>query len=140
MPLVPQVALFSGSARLVGNPWTPGVLVRRMIWLGAPDTSSAEATWRSLFDALAVGDEDDIFARFLQSEVEAWLPQPAWTFIPAPTDSMPLAPDAGTGTFPSRQFVRDLNAVLAANPWPTRSDWAALHESVHLAGPRPHKT
>ncbi len=138
MPLVPQVALFSGSARLVGNPWTPGVLVRRMIWLGAPDTSSAEATWRSLFDALAVGDEDDIFARFLQSEVEAWLPQPAWTFIPAPTDSMPLAPDAGTGTFPARQFVRDLNAVIAAKPLLTRRQWTSLLEAVLRLGTVSH--
>src|SRR3546814_17180855 len=116
MPLVPQVALFSGSARLVGNPWTPGVLVRRMIWLGAPDTSSAEATWRSLFDALAVGDEDDLFARFLQSEAEAWLPHPAWTFQPAPHSPIPHPPDAVTGQLPARQFVLALNAVVADKP------------------------
>src|SRR3546814_18636233 len=38
MPPVPQVAFFSRSARLVGNPWTPVVIVRRMFGLGAPAT------------------------------------------------------------------------------------------------------
>jgi hypothetical protein len=137
-PLVPQVALFSGSARLVGNPWTPGTLVRRMIWLGAPDSASAEATWRSLFDALTVGVSDDIFARFLQSEVEAWLPQPAWTFVPAPADSMPTPPEVGNGTFPARQFVRDLDAVIAAKPLLTRRQWTSLLEAVLRLGTVSH--
>lgn len=137
-PLVPQVALFSGSARLAGNPWTPGVLVRRMIWLGAPDSSMAAATWRSLFDALTVAEEDDIFARFLQAEVEAWLPQPTWQFVPAPTDSMPNPLDAGTGSFPARQFVRDLNAVIAAKPLLTRRQWTSLLEAVLRLGTVSH--
>ncbi len=32
-PLVGEAALFSGSARLAGNPWPAGTLIRRMIWL-----------------------------------------------------------------------------------------------------------
>ena len=34
-PVVPEVARYSGSARLAGNPWRPGQLVQGMVWLGS---------------------------------------------------------------------------------------------------------
>lgn len=137
-PLVPQVALFSGSPRLNGNPWTPGTLVRRMVWLGSPDEASAQATWRALFDALTVGDDDDVFARFLQSEVEAWLPEPSWTFIPAPSEGLPIGPDVGVRPFPARQFVEDLKSVVAAKDLLTRRQWTSLLEAVVRLGTVAH--
>jgi len=137
-PLVPQLALFSGSPRLVGNPWTPGMLVRRMVWLGSPDPATAEATWRSLFDALAVREDDDVFARFLQSEVEAWLPEPSWTFVPAPPNAMPSCPDVGGGAFPARQFVQDLNSVVASKALLTRRQWTSCLEAVLRLGTVAH--
>src|SRR3546814_16320722 len=51
---------------------------------------------------------------------------------------MPLAPDAGTGTFPARQFVRDLNAVIAAKPLLTRRQWTSLLEAVLRLGTVSH--
>ena len=39
--LVPQAAVFSGSARLSSNSWPAGALVRRMVWLGSPDAVTA---------------------------------------------------------------------------------------------------
>lgn len=137
-PLVPQLALFSGSPRLAGNPWTPGTLVRRMIWLGSPNRSAAEETWKYLFEALAVCDDDDIFARFLQSEVEAWLPEPNWEFVPAPPEAMPECPDVGGGAFPARQFVQDLNSVIAAKDLLTRRQWTSLLEAVLRLGTVAH--
>lgn len=137
-PLVPQLALFSGSPRLAGNPWTPGVLVRRMVWLGSPDQASAESTWSRLFEALAVREDDDVFSRFLQQEVEAWLPDPVWTFVPAPRDGMPEAPDVGTGAFPARQFVQDLNSIVAAKSLLTRRQWTSLLEAVLRLGTVAH--
>ncbi|TFI57514.1 hypothetical protein E2493_15025 [Sphingomonas parva] len=137
-PLVPQVALFSGSPRLNGNPWTPGTLVRRMIWLGSPDVAAAQATWRGLFDALTVGHGDDVFARFLQSEVEAWLPEPSWTFIPAPTDGLPVGPEVGARPFPARQFVEDLNSIIAAKDMLTRRQWTSLLEAILRLGTVAH--
>lgn len=137
-PLVPQLALFSGSPRLVGNSWTPGMLVRRMVWLGSPNQATAEVTWRGLFEALAVRENDDVFARFLQAEVEAWLPDPSWTFAPAPTDGMPSCPDVGVGAFPARQFVLDLNSVIASKALLTRRQWTSLLEAVLRLGTVAH--
>lgn len=137
-PLVPQLALFSGSARLAGNPWTPGVLVRRMVWLGSTDSTAAEATWRCLFDALGVSEDDDVFARFVQSEAEAWLPEPSWTFVPAPGEGMPGLPEVGSGAFPARQFVQDLNSIVAAKPLLTRRQWTSLLEAVLRLGTVAH--
>lgn len=137
-PLVPQLALFSGSPRLAGNPWTPGMLVRRMVWLGSPNQNAAETTWRKLFDALTVHENDDVFARFVQSEVEAWLPEPIWTFVPAPSDGMPSFPDVGRGAFPARQFVQDLNSVIASKSLLTRRQWTSLLEAVLRLGTVAH--
>jgi len=137
-PLVPQVAVFSGSPRLNGSPWTPGTLVRRMVWLGSPDHASAEETWRRLFDALTVRDDDDVFARFLQSEVEAWLPEPAWAFVPPPSEGLPGSPDIGSGAFPARQFVHDLNSIVASKALLTRRQWTSLLEAVLRLGTVAH--
>lgn len=137
-PLVPQMALFSGSPRLAGNPWTPGILVRRMVWLGSPDQATAEATWRGLFDALAVDENDDVFARFLQAEIAAWLPETNWTFAPAPSDEMPSFPDVGRAAFPARQFVHDLNSVIASKGLLTRRQWTSLLEAVLRLGTVAH--
>lgn len=137
-PLVPQLALFSGSPRLAGNPWTPGVLVRRMIWLGSPDEATAQATWKSLFDALSVGEDDDIFARFLQAEVEAWLPAPSWTFLTAPLEAMPDHLDVGVGAFPARQFVQDLQSIIASKRQLTRRQWTSLLEAILRLGTVAH--
>jgi len=137
-PLVPQLALFSGSARLVGNAWTPGLLVRRLVWLGSPDQVAAEVTWRRLFDALAVRDDDDVFARFLQAEVEAWLPEPGWTFLAAPAEGMPDSPEVGNGAFPARQFVQDLNSIISSKALLTRRQWTSLLEAVVRLGTVAH--
>jgi hypothetical protein len=137
-PLVPQLAVFSGSPRLSGNSWTPGLLVRRMIWLGAPDPKAAEATWRKLFDALTVGEDDDVFARFVQSEVETWTQADKWTFVPAPTEGMPSRPDLGAGAFPAAQFVQDLNSIIEAKQLLTRRQWTSLLEAVLRLGTVAH--
>ena len=137
-PLVPQLAVFSGSPRLSGNSWTPGLLVRRMIWLGAPDQKTAESTWQNLFDALTVRDDDDVFARFVQSEVEAWTPGDKWTFAPAPSEGMPTRPNVGSGAFPAGQFVQDLNSIIEAKALLTRRQWTSLLEAVLRLGTVAH--
>lgn len=137
-PLVPQLAVFSGSPRLNGSPWTPGTLVRRMVWLGSPDPAAAEATWRRLFEALTVREGDDVFARFLQSEVQAWLPETSWEFVTPPTDGLPGTPDVGSGAFPARQFVQDLNSIVAAKALLTRRQWTSLLEAVLRLGTVAH--
>lgn len=129
-PLVPQAAAFSGSARLSSNSWPAGALVRRMVWLGSLDAESASALWHRLFDALSVTDTDDVFARFLQSEIEAWSPNPKWA--PVDSDAQPLLDplDASGPDYPARRFVRDLDAIIGAKGSMTRRQWTSLLEAI----------
>ena len=41
-PVVPDAAIYSGAARLSGNPWNPGQLVKQMIAMGSPSQAAAE--------------------------------------------------------------------------------------------------
>lgn len=133
-PLVPHLAIFSGSARLAGNPWTPGLLVKRMIWLGSRDAVAAEATWQSLFEALSVGERDDVFARFLQMEAQAWVPQPRWEMVASRGEPLLDSSDAQAICFPARQFVHDVHAVIAAKEMMTRRQWTSLLEAIVRLG------
>ncbi|RNJ64062.1 MAG: hypothetical protein EDM03_06915 [Porphyrobacter sp. IPPAS B-1204] len=129
-PLVPQAATFSGSARLSSNSWPAGSLIRRMVWLGSPDGQSAVAMWQRLFDALTVTETDDVFARFLQSEIEAWSPTTKWAPVD-PEDQPLLDPlDARGLNYPARRFVRDLDAIIAAKGSMTRRQWTSLLEAI----------
>lgn len=129
-PLVPQTALFSGSARLSTNSWPAGALIRRMIWLGSPDEASAKLVWQSLFEALSVTEDDDIFARFLQNEVQAWAPEPIWQIVDPGDDPLLDHQDRDGLTYPASQFVRDLCSILSAKESMTRRQWASLFESI----------
>jgi hypothetical protein len=129
-PLVPQAAIFSGSARMTGNPWSAGALMRRMIWLGSSDIPEARRHWRALFDALSVTDDDDIFARFLQSEMRAWCPDPQWEFTETDEHAQLAAQDRSELRYPARQFVRDLAAIIAAKDAMTRRQWTSLLEAI----------
>lgn len=133
-PLVPQVAVFSGSARLAGNPWTPGVLVKRMVWLGSSDAAAARSMWNTLFEALAVGEDDDVFARFLQAEAESWMPEPKWEQVLARDEPVLDPDDARAIAFPARQFVHDLNSIVSAKSTTTRRQWTSLLEAILRLG------
>ena len=129
-PLVPQAAVFSGSARLSSNSWPAGALVRRMVWLGSPDATAAAEIWQSLFDALSVTEDDDIFARFLQAEIEAWCPQPTWAAV-EPNEQTTLDPaDREKLDYPARRFVRDLRSIINAKGSMTRRQWTSLLEAI----------
>jgi hypothetical protein len=132
-PLVGETAWFSGSARLAGNPWPAGSLIRRMVWLGSSDEPSAKASWQALFDALAVHNDDDVFARFLRDEFAAWTERP-WgpdCIFPGSEAVQQLPPGELSGrAFPAHQFVEDLTAVVAAKPLMTRRQWTSLLEAL----------
>lgn len=132
-PLVGETTSFSGSARLAGNPWPAGVLVRQMIWLGSPDAAAAQGTWSRLFHALGVHDDDDVFARFLRDEISAWTGSP-WgkaPLVPGGDEAACLPPGELDGlASPARQFCQDLDAVLAAKAVMTRRQWTSLLEAL----------
>jgi len=129
-PLVPQAAAFSGSARLSSNSWPAGALVRRMVWLGSPDAVTAARSWQALFDALSVTDDDDIFARFLQAEIEAWSPEPIWAAVKPGEQATLDSADRDGLDYPARRFVRDLGSIIDAKDSMTRRQWTSLLEAI----------
>lgn len=129
-PLVPQIGTFSGSARLTANSWPAGRMVRRMIWLGSIDGSSAEATWNRLFEALSVDAHDDAFARFLQDELSAWAPGGKWAKIEAGDKPQIAGTDRDGLTYPAGRFVQDLESIIATKPALTRRQWTSLLEAI----------
>jgi hypothetical protein len=139
-PLVPQAAIFSGSARLSSNSWPAGGLVRRMVRLGSPNQEAASRLWRSLFDALSVSSNDDVFARFLKEEIGAWAPAPDWNFIELEAEKGIDEVDLKGLDYPAKRFVRDLEAIIAAKDAMTRRQWTSLLEAIIRIGAVAHVT
>lgn len=134
-PVVPDIALYSGSARLAGNSWNPGQLIQRMICLGSESDAVAKATWTKLFDALSVTAGDDVWARWLQEEFQRrgknarkWEENPIDLAV-----SLPMV-DKVSLRYPARQFVRDLEATIDAKVSMTRRQWVSLLEAVIRLG------
>lgn len=140
-PLVPGIAAFSGSARLSSNSWPAGSLIRRMVWLGSENEASAKELWGKLFAALNVGEDDDVFARWLEQETNAWAaPAPEWKIVPLPADEAAVLARASFNNlqFPARQFTRDLLSIIAAKDAMTRRQWITLLESIIRLGAVTH--
>jgi hypothetical protein len=140
-PLVPDANLYSGSARLAGNPWNPGALVRRIIQMGT-NAEEASALWSLLFGALSVDSEDDAWARWLQEEFSrrklATISM-TWQQVPWKQDAIDLAPsDKILLRFPAQQFVMDIRSVVAAKSSMTRRQWISLFEAVVRIGAVSH--
>ncbi len=138
-PVVPDTSLYSGSARLSGNPWNPGQLVMRIIQMGAATQDAAETTWKALHGALGVGTSDDVWARWLQGEFEsrrivneAWQP----TNMPA-LGGLPSA-DRVRFKYPAKQLVADLGGIISAKTAMTRRQWISLLEALLRIGSASH--
>lgn len=141
-PLVPDCALYSGSARLAGNPWHPGALVRRIVHFGAATDDEAIRVWRNLFDSLSVTSGDDVWARWLQEEFQhrrlsnlkvEWQHDPLRKLL----ENIPPA-DRASLRHPAKQFVVDLQAVIEAKPSMTRRQWLSLLDAILRLGTVAH--
>lgn len=134
-PVLPDVALYSGSARLAGNSWNPGALVQRLVQIGSESSAAATALWSSLFAGLSVGASDDIWARWLQDEFVCRRRSGA-AWAEAKLQDGPNLPDDEKLAIrlPARQFVRDLQAIIDAKPYMTRRQWVSLLESCVRIG------
>lgn len=130
-PLVPDVALYSGSARLSGNSWNPGALLQRMIQIGAGSHQEAQALWSRLFQALSVTEKDDVWARWLQEEFSR-RQTPTREWKETPLVEVPGIPDLEKSRlrYPAKQFVKDLDAIIEAKQSMTRRQWISLLESL----------
>lgn len=143
-PIVPGTALFSGSARLSSNSWPAGSLIRRMVCLGSKDRDSAQKLWKSLFTALSVNDDDDVFARWLDQETSAWNTGAGnWDWSPIPESEFAILekPDFQEVPFlPARRFSKDLHAIMQAKGSMTRRQWTSLLEAVLRLAAASHVT
>jgi len=138
-PIVPDIALYSGSARLSGNSWNPGVLIQPMVQLGADSMAAADDLWNRVFEAMSIGEDDDIWARWLQEEFERRKKSgPSWG--QRALQSVVNLPDKEKLEliFPARQFVRDIDAILAAKRCMTRRQWVSLFEAIVRLGSATH--
>lgn len=138
-PVVPDAALYSGAARLTGNPWNPGQLVKRIIQLGAASDADASRTWQSLHEALGVNANDDVWARWLQDEFEVRRQGvDGWHLTDMPALGMFPGVDRSGIQYPAKQFVADLDGVIAAKQAMTRRQWISLLEAVLRIGAVSH--
>jgi hypothetical protein len=141
-PLVPDANLYSGSARLAGNPWNPGALMKRIIQMGTEGEDEARSLWDVLFKALSVESEDDAWARWLQEEfARRKLPTVAttWKQVPWKHDSVDMAlTDKAALNYPAQQFAIDLRSIIAAKSSMTRRQWVSLLEAVVRIGAVSH--
>ena len=138
-PIIPDAALYSGAARLAGNPWNPGELVKRMIQLGSACDEDAFTTWDALHEALSVRENDDVWARWLQGEFEQRRPADI-NWVRADLAELGMFPAAERSRFayPAKQFVGDLNGIVAAKAAMTRRQWISLLEAVLRIGTVSH--
>jgi len=139
-PIVPDIALYSGTSRQKGNAWNPGSLIQRMVQLGSNSTAEANDLWNRMFDAMSVGEGDDIWARWLQEEFESrkTVGGPCWKR--GALKQNPNLPDHEKPGlhFPSRQFVTDIEAIITAKSCMTRRQWVSLLEAVVRLGSVTH--
>lgn len=134
--IVPQAGLYSGSARLQGNPWNPGALVQQIIRIGSADDVQAKLLWKDLFHALSVSDGDDVWAIWLDEEFNRrsvvehiWEPVSLSISLPVLLES-----DRKDIQYPAKRFVQDLRAVIGAKSSMTRRQWMSLLESTLRLG------
>jgi hypothetical protein len=138
-PVVPDTGLYSGAARLSGNPWNPGQLVKRIIQMGGTSDEKVIKTWQHLHEALSVGVNDDVWARWLQGEFESHrVNDSVWLSTELPVlDGFPPN-DRTLFQYPAKQFVADLDGIISAKSAMTRRQWISLLEAVLRIGTVSH--
>lgn len=137
-PIVPDISLYSGAARLQGNPWNPGELVKRIVQLGSTSDAAATALWGRLHGALSVNSDDDIWARWLQGEFEVRR-ELGTSWEPALLTPLGiLGEDRTSFAYPAKQFVADLDGIISAKKSMTRRQWISLLEAVLRIGSVSH--
>ncbi len=119
--------------------WNPGQLVKQMIAMGSPSQAAAEHAWADIHGALSVTGDDDVWARWLQSEFE-----PRRTngihWEPRPLDLVERLPelDRKAIAYPAKQFVIDILGVISAKSSMTRRQWITLLEALLRIGTVSH--
>jgi hypothetical protein len=138
-PVVPDIAMYSGAARLSGNPWNPGELIQRIVQMGGQAAGDETRVWSLLHEALGVSENDDIWARWLQGAFEKRrIGSGSWA--PVEIRQLDVFPyeDRGLFMFPARQFSKDLEGIISAKRMMTRRQWTSLLEALLRIGTVSH--
>lgn len=133
-PIVPEVALYSGSARRAGNSWPAGRLIEALVGFGSADPVAA---WDALFKHLSVDDTDDVWARWVQAEFLARRIHTEHEWQRSHLENTTKI-SFGEIACPAHQFARDLDAILAAKTSMTRAQWTSLLGAIFRLGGAAH--
>jgi hypothetical protein len=132
-PYVPDCTLYSGAARLSGNPWNPGSLIESIIYLGSQNDESANELWYEIFQKLGCNPsngEEDVLARIVTNEFELWRdPNIVWEFSKISRVGK-LRDDKILEFSPASAFADDLVKVLHLKNQLTRRQWLSVLESL----------
>jgi hypothetical protein len=140
-PYVPDCALYSGAARLSGNPWNPGSLIESVVFLGSQNDKKANELWYDIFDKLScdISDlEEDLLARIVTKEFQLLRdPSNIWEF--SEMSKAGQERDEKILEFsPAKAFVGDLVKVLQLKKQLTRRQWLSILESLIRIGCSAH--
>jgi hypothetical protein len=136
MPLVPSVARIAGVlGKRPRSRWNPSNLLLETIGAGA-DSATGQAIIRALEEALAVTEQDDVFARFIEQALREGLQN--ITPLPEDPGQISLGDDLRrpfrdnprpARLCPAERFCKDLPTVIKAKPSLTRRQWSVLIEA-----------
>ncbi|MDG1004576.1 MAG: hypothetical protein P8N58_06815 [Emcibacteraceae bacterium] len=141
-PVVPDACIYSLSARLTSNSWNPGALIARVMQFGEPAEADVQERCNQLFHALSVGENDDIWARFIQKEFQTWRGkniEDAWS-LPRQLerDDTVKAWHRSSTKIPAERFTKDLQQVISLKQHLTRRQWVSMLESMLRLGSASH--
>jgi hypothetical protein len=140
-PYVPDCTLYSGAARLSGNPWNPGSLIESIIYLGCQNDEKANELWSDVFQKLGCdpsNGEEDVLARIVTNEFQLRrTPNIVWEFSEMSRTGQ--ARDEKILEFsPAKAFSDDLSKVLQLKDQLTRRQWLSVLESLIRIGCSAH--
>ena len=141
MPLVPELALYTSSARLRKGSWPAGDLVKRTLGFSGLEMGEIKEIWKQLFKALSVDQSDDIWARFLTEELTSWRPpkyKHLWQYVEL-GDVITLNKEDGQAIHsPAKSFCKDISAILQLKTVLNRRQWTSMLESILRIGTSAH--
>ena len=135
IPLVPELARYTGvMGSAAERRWQPGNLLVSALWSGEGPDRSPDLL-EAFRDALAIGDEDDYFARYAEATLKGARHPDEARLTPASPETAPDAPlwrmprERPLG--PAERFTTDLRMVIGLKPFTTRRQWTLLLDA-HL--------
>lgn len=130
-PIVPALTTWTGVLGKPRNRWVPGNLVLAALSAGAGPDEFARIV-AELKESLSTSEHDDMFARFLESQLRTILGpnphrEPPWrpSYIPH---------EGHEQLSPPERLVADLRHILDLKPHLTRRHWTTLVEAVLRLG------